>query len=63
MPSQILAQFCSAAMADFYSGVDTLADGRIQLKADGKPSINGWKQYLSDTKGMPFCLFGLTCLT
>lgn len=26
---------------------------RIQLKKDGKPSINGWKQYLSDTKGMP----------
>jgi adenine-specific DNA-methyltransferase len=30
-----------------------LADARIQLKSDGKPSINGWKQYLSDTKGMP----------
>lgn len=30
-----------------------LKDDRIQLKADGKPSINGWKQYLNDTKGMP----------
>lgn len=29
-----------------------LADGRIQLKADGKPSINGFKQYLADSKGM-----------
>ena len=29
-----------------------LKDGRIQLKADGKPSINGWKQYLADSKGM-----------
>lgn len=28
-------------------------DKRIQLKADGKPSINGYKQYLADTKGMP----------
>jgi adenine-specific DNA-methyltransferase len=32
---------------------ELLADDRIQLKADGKSSINGWKQYLSDTKGMP----------
>lgn len=30
-----------------------LADGRIQLKSDGKPSLNGWKQYLSDVEGMP----------
>ncbi len=30
-----------------------LADGRIQLKTDGKPSINGWKQYLSDVEGIP----------
>ena len=30
-----------------------LAQDRIQLKADGKPSLNGWKQYLNDTKGMP----------
>jgi DNA modification methylase len=28
-----------------------LADGRIQLKPDGTPSINGFKQYLSDSKG------------
>ena len=30
-----------------------LADGGIQLKSDGKPSINGWKQYLAQSKGMP----------
>jgi len=30
-----------------------LADNRIQLKKDGKPSLNGYKQYLSDSKGMP----------
>jgi len=30
-----------------------LKDGRIQLKKDGKPSLNGWKQYLSDVQGMP----------
>lgn len=29
-----------------------LADGRIQLKADGTPSLNGFKQYLADSKGM-----------
>lgn len=23
------------------------------MKADGKPSLNGWKQYLSDSKGVP----------
>jgi site-specific DNA-methyltransferase (adenine-specific)/adenine-specific DNA-methyltransferase len=30
-----------------------LADGRIQLKSDGKPSLNGWKQYLADVEGIP----------
>jgi len=30
-----------------------LKDGRIQLKSDGKPSINGYKLYLDDTEGMP----------
>ncbi len=30
-----------------------LAEGGIQLKADGVPSINGYKQYLSQSKGMP----------
>ena len=30
-----------------------LQDGRLQLKSDGKPTINGWKQYLSETDGMP----------
>ena len=30
-----------------------LAGGRIQLKKDGKPSINGWKAYLNDSPGMP----------
>ena len=29
-----------------------LADNRIQLKKDGRPSLNGFKQYLSDSKGM-----------
>jgi len=29
-----------------------LGQGKIQLKSDGKPSINGWKQYLNDSKGM-----------
>ncbi len=29
-----------------------LSKGKIQLKKDGVPSINGWKQYLSDSKGM-----------
>lgn len=29
-----------------------LAQGGIQLKQDGKPSINGWKQYLGLSKGM-----------
>jgi len=29
-----------------------LADGRIQLKKDGRPSLNGYKQYLADSKGM-----------
>jgi len=30
-----------------------LIEGGIQLKSDGKPSINGWKQYLDKSKGMP----------
>lgn len=30
-----------------------LMEGGIQLKSDGKPSINGWKQYLDKSKGMP----------
>ncbi|HEU0026561.1 MAG TPA: DNA methyltransferase [Ktedonobacterales bacterium] len=29
-----------------------LQQGGIQLKRDGKPSINGWKQYLDKSKGM-----------
>ena len=29
-----------------------LADGRIQLKANGVPSINGFKMYLQDSPGM-----------
>lgn len=30
-----------------------LTEGRIKLKEDGKPSLNGWKQYLEDSKGVP----------
>jgi site-specific DNA-methyltransferase (adenine-specific) len=30
-----------------------LADGRIQLKKDGRPSLNGLKRYLDDSKGRP----------
>jgi len=30
-----------------------LAAGRIQLKSDGTPSINGFKRYLDDGDGMP----------
>ncbi len=32
---------------------EVLAAGGIQLKTNGKPSINGWKQYLDKSKGMP----------
>lgn len=30
-----------------------LADGRIQLKSDGIPSINGYKLYLDQSRGVP----------
>lgn len=32
---------------------EVLQQGGIQLKVDGKPSINGWKQYLHLTRGNP----------